>query len=73
MDVQKVVSDHPLIAAGLGLIFLVILLLGTLHSFRFFLRLLWVGVDEVKHEFRGIGKEARKLKGALTSGWKADP
>lgn len=67
------IGDHPLIAAILVVILGVILLLGTLHAFRFFLRLLGVGLDEVKHECRGIGKEARKLKDALKSGWKADP
>lgn len=69
---KQIIGDHPLIAAGLGLIFLLILLLGTLHVFRLFIRFLVVLADEVKHELSGIGVWLGRLKEELTT-WKADP
>ena len=49
----NVLSDHPLIAAWLGLFFLLVLLLGVLHVCRIFGQCLIVIVREVKHELSG--------------------
>jgi hypothetical protein len=65
--VLPLLSDHPLIAAVLGVIFILILVLGSLHVFRLFLRFLVVLADEVKHELLGIRLWLRRLKEALTT------
>lgn len=71
-DYLPVFSDHPLIASGLILIFGVILLLGTLHAARLFIRFLVVLAEEMKHEVVGMGMWLRRLKDELTT-WKSKP
>jgi hypothetical protein len=65
------VGDHPLIATWLLLIFAILLLLGSLHACRIFVRFLVVLADEVKHELAGLALWLRRLKETLTT-WRAD-
>lgn len=50
----KVLRHHPLLGALLGLIFLLIITLGTLHALRISGELLLVIVREFKHEITGL-------------------
>ncbi|HKO54853.1 MAG TPA: hypothetical protein VJ276_03180 [Thermoanaerobaculia bacterium] len=60
-------GDHPLIAAWLTLIVILIGGLGTLHVSRIFAKFLADVVSEVKHELRGISKIVRRLKRELST------
>ncbi|HEX7829618.1 MAG TPA: hypothetical protein VF787_08180 [Thermoanaerobaculia bacterium] len=70
-DVLPYVADHLLIAAGLSILFAFILLLGTLHTFRLFVRFLVGAVQEAKRELGETGTWLGRLKHELTT-WKAD-
>ena len=68
-DVLPLFGDHPLIAAGLTILFGFILFLGTLHTFRLFLRFLVGAIQETKHELGETGTWLGRLKHELTN-WK---
>jgi hypothetical protein len=70
-DLVNIVSDHPLIAAWLGLFLVLIVALGSMHVSRICGNFLVEVVREFKHEFLGIGKVVRRLRRELTT-WKLD-
>lgn len=69
--VLKTFGEHPLIAAWLTLVFLLILVLGMMHVCRIFGEVVVVFIREFKHEAHGIGKVFGRVKHELRT-WKID-
>jgi hypothetical protein len=70
-DLLKIVSDHPLVAAWLGLLFFLSLLLGIVHVCRLFGECLIVFIRHFKCELVAARNVGRRLKDELTT-WKVD-
>jgi hypothetical protein len=68
----QLLAEHPLVRAWLAVVFVLIILLGTLHVTRIFGRVLIVVVREFKHELSGIWVVVRDLAHEMTH-WKSDP
>ncbi len=67
-----IANEHPLIAAWLGLFFLLVLLLGAMHASRIMGRCFIVFIQEFKHEVSADWDVLRKIARELTR-WKSDP
>lgn len=70
-DVASSIAGHPLIGAGLTLLFVLILGLGVMDVIRIFATLMVEVVREFKHQLIGIVKVLRRLKRELTT-WRVD-
>lgn len=62
MNISALLCDHPIIAAGLILVFILTLCLGVLHVTRLFGEMLLLVVGELEHEALGLLDVWKRLK-----------